>query len=211
MKATFLSFTFLLIKTQADSKDPDINTLYVGPPGSFGLPTKEYYENDVIVGRYRIMLEEIKENLFPGQPSSAIGDLIAFEKKLAAASPTEEDREDITKIYNPMPLKKASELVPQIDFKHLIAERNSEYKPDVVVVTSPEYLEAIAGILKDTPKETLLAYFIWKVLQDFVSSVEDDAIVPLKKFNNALNGKAPDAKPERWRTCLREADRSLGM
>lgn len=40
--------------------------------------------------------------------------------------------------------------------------------------------------------------------------VEDDALKPLLQFNNELLGKAPDAKEERWRTCVNDVHHGLG-
>jgi len=156
------------------------------------------------------MLYSIKDKFHPSGSNDLVDQLVAFEQQLAAISPDEEYREDVTKTYNPKTMQEAADMIPQVDISFLIAERNPNFKPDMVIVSSPEYLKALARLLKDTPKETLATYFAWKIVQEFVGAVEDDGVAPLKRFNNGLNGKAPDAKPERWRTCLRQSDRAVG-
>lgn len=58
--------------------------------------------------------------------------------------------------------------------------------------------------------ETLQAYFVWKTVQAYAHSIEDDALKPLRRFNNGLQGKEPDATEERWRFCIKVADDGLG-
>ena len=75
---------------------------------------------------------------------------------------------------------------------------------------SPYYLQALADILSETSAETLLAYFVWKTVQSYAYKIEHDAVSPLKRFNNKLQGKDPDATEERWRTCVKTIDDGLG-
>lgn len=58
--------------------------------------------------------------------------------------------------------------------------------------------------------ETLQAYFVWKTVQAYAQSIEDDSLKPLRRFNNGLQGKEPDATEERWRFCIKVADDGLG-
>lgn len=58
--------------------------------------------------------------------------------------------------------------------------------------------------------ETLQAYLVWKTVQAYAHSIEDDALKPLHRFNNGLQGKEPDATEERWRFCIKMADDGLG-
>lgn len=58
--------------------------------------------------------------------------------------------------------------------------------------------------------ETLQAYFVWKTVQAYAQSIEDDALKPLRRFNNRLQGKEPGATEERWRFCIDLADDGLG-
>lgn len=83
------------------------------------------------------------------------------------------------------------------------------YTADRIIVGSPSYLKAVASILKNTSPETLQAYFVWKTVQQYAYRIEDDALKPLIRFNNELQGKDPDATEERWRTCVKVVDDGL--
>lgn len=142
--------------------------------------------------------------------SDSIEDLVKLEKRLAAASPDEEVREDITKYYNAYSLKNASDLTPQLRIEDIVSRANSKFKPEQVIVASPSYMEKLDKIIEDTPESVLEAYVTWKLVQNYASAVDSPILLPLKRFDNVLGGKEPDAKPERWRTCLRSVDNGLG-
>lgn len=82
--------------TGADDTDPDTVVVSVSAPWSFGLPSKERYEDDKLVEKYRGVAVEVLSALYPDQDKNVFAGIIDLEKKLAAASPSEEDREDVT-------------------------------------------------------------------------------------------------------------------
>jgi endothelin-converting enzyme len=82
--------------TGADDTDPDTVVVSVGAPWSFGLPSKERYEDEKLVEKYRNVTVEVLSALYPDQDKKAFAGITDLEKKLAAASPSEEDREDVT-------------------------------------------------------------------------------------------------------------------
>lgn len=137
--------------------------------------------------------------------------IVLFESKLAQATPDEEDAEDVTKYYNPMNLDQIKDLLPQLSVQYLITTlAPADFKPEKLIVGSPSYLKSLSEILRETSAEALQAYFVWKTVQAYAYRVEDDALKPLKRFNNELLGKDPDASEERWRTCIKVADNGLG-
>lgn len=84
--------------TGADDKDPDSVIVSISPPYRIGLPAKERYEDDKIVKKYTEVLGEVLPKFYSdaGIETSEIELLVEFEKKLAAASPSSEDRQDVT-------------------------------------------------------------------------------------------------------------------
>lgn len=105
----------------ADDKDPDTVVVQVSPPYRIGLPAKDYYSDASVLKKYEDTLAAIISNLHPDHKDenatlhaewmkskghkkiAARGDsknyaygVVEFEKKLAAASPDAEDRDDVT-------------------------------------------------------------------------------------------------------------------
>jgi endothelin-converting enzyme len=84
--------------TGADDRDPDTVIVSISPPYRVGLPAKERYEDDKLVKKYTGVVAEMISAACPGC-STVISDieaLVDFEKKLAAASPSSQDRQDVT-------------------------------------------------------------------------------------------------------------------
>jgi endothelin-converting enzyme len=82
--------------TGADDTDPDTVVVSVSAPYSFGLPSKERYEDEKLVEKYRDVTIEVLNALYPNQNKDTFGKVIDLEKKLAAASPPSEERDDVT-------------------------------------------------------------------------------------------------------------------
>lgn len=213
------------MREQADDKDPDSTVLALTAPRSPGLPSKEYYQNKSVVTDYSKTIGQVLEALLrrakhdswfsEAFPSLASEDLVktivGFESKLAEVTPDAEDADDITKYYNPLSLEDTKALVPQLAVDEVISALAPQgYTPNKIIVGSPEYLQTLSKILEDTTVETLQGYFVWKTVQAYAQSIEDDSLKPLRRFNNGLQGKEPDATEERWRFCIKVADDGLG-
>lgn len=212
-------------RNQADDKDPDSVVLSLSAPSRPGLPSKEYYENPEIVQRYSrvigIVLEALLQEATPRSLKSPadyttknrnlVKAIVDLEAKLAAATPDAEDAQDVTKYYNPRSLAQVKSLLPQISVEDVVSSlAPPDYSPDRIIVGSPSYLETLSTVLEESTAETLQAYFVWKTVQTYAYEVEDETLQPLKRFNNELKGKEPDALEERWRTCVRVVDNGLG-
>ncbi|KAM0275049.1 hypothetical protein ACHAQH_007610 [Verticillium albo-atrum] len=197
--------------TGADDRDPDTVVISVSPPWNFGLPSKERYEDEKLLEKYRNVTIEVLDLIYPGGDKAKFSQVIDLEKKLAAASPSTEEREDVTKTYNPMILDEAAALAPEVKLTGLIHDLAPDnFVVNRVIVSSPKYLKALSAILSDTPSDVLHNYFAWKAVQSFAFAVEADEVKPYKRFVNELSGKDPESAPERWRRCVGHVDGSLG-
>ena len=213
---------------QADDKDPDVVLPFINAPRQPGLPSKEYYKDPQVVARYSETVGKVLEALLQeAQPHSAIfkyfgsplstssaelvEGIISLESKLAKATPDTENAEDVTKYYNPHSPDEVKSLLPQLSIRFLIESlAPSGYSTEKMIVGSPSYLKVLSSTLRETSTEVLQAYFVWKTVQRYADKVEDDALKPLTRFNNELQGKDPDASEERWRTCIKFSDHGLG-
>ncbi|KAG9244303.1 peptidase family M13 [Calycina marina] len=200
--------SFLSIGAEADSKDPDVVIVSLGAPYEIGLPAKEYYEDEGVVAKYEQMLVNIFENMqsadYKGANASSVAhNIVVLEKRLAAASPDASDLSDITLTYNPMTIKQASNLTPDIQLGSIISSlAPPNVKTDRLIVNSPEYMRHLSTILSVTPRDVLQSYFQWKVIQEYSEVVEAEELKPYSRFTNVLSGKDPDSTSERWKTCV---------
>jgi len=195
--------------TSADDTNPDVVVVSIWPPSRIGLPSKERYDDVPLVKKYQEVMVKVLGQL-SDEKEETLSAVVELEKKLAAASPSTEDRQDITKSYHPMSLNDASGLVPKVDLSHIISALSAPEKVHRVIVTSPKYLKELQSIIEETEPAVVQSYFVWKVVQSFYAYVDSPVTQPYKAFVNELAGKDPKSAPERWRTCIRSVDDTLG-
>ena len=219
----------LSLSVGADDKDPDNVVVSVNAPRQPGLPSKEYYKDPQLVAQYGQVIGQVLEGLLEeskrpnvtaklpargrvvAQSAELVEQIITFESMLAKLTPDTVDAEDVTFYYNPMTPEEVNALLPNLSVSSIVSQyAPAGCKPQKYIVASPSYLEGVTDILKSTTAEALQAYFVWKAVQTYSYKVEDDALKPLKRFNNKLQGKDLDSEEERWRTCIKVVDNSLG-
>ncbi|GME64811.1 putative endothelin-converting enzyme protein [Neofusicoccum parvum] len=198
--------------TGPDDKTPDVVTLFVGG-GSYGLPSKEYYNRTAILANYTRTISEmfsiVNENNATSYQTIA-SQIVDLETKIARAQPDPDQASDVTYYYNPKPFSEVDELVEGISMSKLInAFIPAGYTPDQVIVQTPDYYPQLSTILKNTSSEVLQGYFQWQLIDSWNGRLHPDYNRPLRVFTNQLNGQPEDASRERWRTCLGEVDSNM--
>ncbi|KAL4810053.1 hypothetical protein BDV18DRAFT_130194 [Aspergillus unguis] len=196
----------------SDDRDPDNVAIFVTPPRVIGLPAREYYNDTQTVSAYTTVVEKVLgEFVEKKHKSRLIKDVVAFESKLADASPTTQEQEDVTQYYNPRSIEETKSLLPQIPLSDIVSDLAPEdYEAERLIIGSPSYMEALSQILDETPKEVIQLFFKWKIIQNYAEYMESAEIEPLREFNNIIAGKDPKAKKDRWRQCITTMDKSLG-
>jgi endothelin-converting enzyme len=176
--------------TGPDDRDPDKVVVSVSPPWSFGLPSKERYEDGQLVEKYKQAVAQVLSEIFPDAERDSFYNVVEFEKRLAAAAPTQQEREDVTYYYNPMSLDDASALTPEVDLSAMLSKLSDcSACTQRIIVAAPSYMKELSKIISDTPAETLQGYFVWKAVQSMASFVDTPAVKPYKQFANELQGK----------------------
>ncbi|KAH7384402.1 endothelin-converting enzyme 1 [Phaeosphaeria sp. MPI-PUGE-AT-0046c] len=204
---------FVQASTGADDKNPNITTVILGS-GLLGLDAKEYYTDDAALANYTTAIVGMFDSLY-GQDKHDSNQktakaIVTLEKALSDATPSAANAGDVEYYYNPTPIAKADALLPEISFSRLIkAFAPSNYTVGDVIVYTPEYFPKVSSILKNTTSETIDAYLEWVLIQTWASRLSDKVNAPWRRLQNELQGKDPEAAPERWRTCFAEVDTNL--
>lgn len=183
--------------------------IFVTPPRDIGLPIKEYYNNTEVVAQYTAVLKQVLQGF--GGSDKIADNIVTLETKLANVTPDTATQEDVTKSYNPHSIKETEALVPEISFSNIISDlAPHDYQGDRLIIGSPSYMKALSEILDDASRETVAFFLQWKIIQAYADKIEDDKIIPFRRFKNVLEGKDPQAKEERWRKCIGRLDNGLG-
>ncbi|KAK6085991.1 endothelin-converting enzyme [Seiridium cupressi] len=206
---------FVYLSTGADDKNPEVVIIQLSP-GGLGLPSPEYYQDDETVQKYQAMLEAVFSKLLPSEvdrkrANATANSVVELEKKIAAITPAPEDQQDVTKYYNIVKVKDAGKIAPALGYDSVIQSLvPSNYTADTMLLAFPEFLANVSQILTETSKSTIQAYLIFSVIQAHYAHVEGPEVEPISRFSNVLAGKDPEAKSERWKTCISFADNQVG-
>lgn len=169
---------------RADDKDPAVVVVQAGPPYSVGLPAKDYYSDNDVLGKYEAAVAKVFENLSPDhdgenatlhthwissrgsisvkeKSKDCAHDVVEFEKKLAAAFPDAEDRDDVT-VSDCIEAVATTKLTPAVILQSYVPQRRrqactpdpsaaiinglapSGVKTSRLIVVSPSYLKALS-------------------------------------------------------------------
>ena len=109
-----------------------------------------------------------------------------------------------------MSLKDTVKLAPALGIDRVLKGLvPSDYTVESLITQFPDFWMNVSSIIEKTPKDTLQGFFYWKLISASAPYLSAPELTPWTQFQNKLRGKAPDAVPDRWRTCLGHADNSL--
>ncbi|KAF9361863.1 hypothetical protein BGX26_011087 [Mortierella sp. AD094] len=210
----------------SDPKNPN-ETIFKLDESGLGLPSKHYYEEDKIMAVYQKTIEDMFVIVMGKGQDKEVGatrgpkppvwpevakNVVDFEKLLASISTDQEDLDNSELTYNPRTLREIAELIPAIDWSVTLGKLfGSETKtPDPIIVSTPDYLEKLNALLRDTPALTLQNYFAWKLIKSLSADLALDLRRPMLELKAALQGVSADLETPRWETCVDVVDNALG-
>lgn len=155
----------------SDKKNSNINALYLGT-GTTGLPERSYYtEEDEDSKDKRSKYIKHIASMLPyigyaeDQCDEVASEILTFETALATAKLTKEERRDPIKTYNPMSITELSKLASNIDWKGYFSGMGAS-NLDQIIVTQPNYINAIGKLVSSSDISTIKNYLKWTVLND---------------------------------------------
>ena len=200
--------------TQQDDADSNTVIASVGA-GGLGLPDRDYYlKTDVksVQLREQYLAYIVKLMGMIGEPEArakADADaVVRIETALAKASLTRVERRDPHKVYHKMTVAELHGLDPAIDWAAYFATQGVAGVASLNV-SQPEFMKAVDAELTTEPLNALRAY-----LRFHLATAEAPSLaMPFQQaqfdfFSTTLRGVP--SMPPRWKTCMRQVDRSLG-
>lgn len=165
---------FFGTNVSTDAKNSNRNVLYLGT-GSVGLPDREYYVSDSPdnVEKRQKYTEHVSRMLqFLGesekQAKANAEKILAFETSLITPTLDRVERRDRRKTYNPKSVADLQKLAPSISWEKYLKEVG--YKNiDSIIVSQPNYITALDGILKKGNVEDWKNYMKWTLLNSSTS------------------------------------------
>ncbi len=161
--------TPLRVSVGQDAKQATRYIVYVSQSG-LGLPDRDYYFKQEprfveVRSAYQKYIEKLLALGGEQDAAAAARSIIELETKLAEKSWDRVRNRDREATYNLKTVAELEQLTPGFAWQRYLKALGAESTPGVIV-KQPDYLQAMAELLKQTPLPVLKQYLTYKVLDD---------------------------------------------
>ncbi|XP_029433974.1 membrane metallo-endopeptidase-like 1 isoform X4 [Rhinatrema bivittatum] len=201
-----------------DDRDSSRHIIYIDQ-SSLGMPSREYYFNggnyqrvreaylQFMIAIVKMIREDknlTKDDYFVLEEMTRV---MEFETEIANATVPQEERQDVTLLYNKMTLPELQDRFPLNDFnwtffiQGVMSSVNIEIqKEEEVVVYGMPYLQQLKAILSNYSASTLQNYLVWRLVLDRISSLSRRFKDARANYRKALYGTT--LEEAQWRECV---------
>jgi endothelin-converting enzyme/putative endopeptidase len=183
--------------------------------GGIGLPDRDYYLKDdrksvELRQKYLAHVQRMFElaGRTPETAKAYAATVMRMETELAKGSLDNVSRRDPEKIYHPMKKADVAALAPAFQWAEYYAGARA---PDfqAIVVSSPEFFQAIDRQIQDTTLEDWRVYFGWHLLHSEAPLLPSVFVQENFEFYGRTLTGATEMRP-RWKRCVDFTDNQLG-
>jgi endothelin-converting enzyme/putative endopeptidase len=183
--------------------------------GGIGLPDRDYYLKDdrksvELRQKYLAHVQRMFElaGRTPETAKAYAATVMRMETELAKGSLDNVSRRDPEKIYHPMKKADVAALAPAFQWAEYYAGARA---PDfqAIVVSSPEFFQAIDRQIQDTTLEDWRVYFGWHLLHSEAPLLPSVFVQENFEFYGRTLTGATEMRP-RWKHCVDFTDNQLG-
>lgn len=164
---------------RADRKDSNVNAAYLYPSG-LGLPDRDYYVKDDADSKekrekYKAYISEMLQYIdySEDEAKKQAENILAFETSLAEPQLDKVERRDARKTYNPMTIAELQKSVPAMQWSEYF-EGIGAKDLDTVIVSQPEYMEALQEIIAENSVEDWKSYLKWNLFNEAAPALTTD-------------------------------------
>ena len=205
--------TPLGVDSNPDVDDPGV---YIAGfrQGGLGLPDRDYYlKTDERFAKARAAYTDYLAKLFTssgdadGAAHAAL--VVALETKIAAAQWPRDKTRDQKLAHNPKTPAELDALAPGFDFPTF--EAQSQLQPGkIIVVRQPDYVTALAGLLKSEPLDTWKLYMKARRLDSAATVLPAAFRDASYQFHQVTISGLKQRQP-RWQDAVQQMGGGLGM
>ncbi len=195
-----------------DAKNSEQYIAYIGQSG-LGMPDRDYYfkTDERFVQIRAAYIEHIERMLamaeFP-DPAGAARTIMDLETRIAENHWTRVQNRDRDSTYNKVDLAGAAELAPRIDWRNFLVAADVGGVEEFVV-RQPSYLQALDGLILDTPVADWKTYSNWKLISRWAGNLPQQFVDENFDFYQRTLRGTEDVRP-RWKRGVSAVQGALG-
>jgi neprilysin len=181
---------------------------------TLGLPTREYFlkqVNENYLESYRKFMVKIIKLMGAEDAEDRADEIIEFETQLAEITKAQEDRTNISILYQKMKLSDLQEEIPEIDWMtYLETIQERVIDPDEkVIMFAKAYMKSLVKLIEKTEPATLANYLIWRFVRHRINNLDNRFAEAKQIFYHECFGR--EKSPPRWKSCVTQVNSNMGM
>lgn len=163
---------------------------------TLGLPTRDYFlkaVNEKYLNSYRNFIIQTISLLGVDQydAKDRADEIVEFETNLAKIMSAQEDRTNISELYNNMTLNELQKEIPGIDFiRYLtIVQERVVDSNEVVIMFAKNYMQELVKLIDNSDPSTVANYLIWRFVRHRVNNLDNRFLEVKQKFYQECFGR----------------------
>lgn len=181
---------------------------------TLGLPTREYFlkqVNEKYLESYRKFMVKVISLMGAVEPEDRADEIVEFETRLAKITSAQEDRTNISVLYQKSKLKDLQEEIPEIDWiRYLTIVQERVVDPDEkVIMFAKTYMKELVKLIESTEPATVANYLIWRFVRHRINNLDNRFAEAKQVFYQECFGR--EKSPPRWKTCVTQVNSNMGM
>lgn len=197
----------------ADIQDSNHNIIQFDQT-TLGLPTREYFlkqVNEKYLDSYRNFMIKVITLLGAEDADDRADDILEFETRLAKITSAQEDRTNISVLYQKLTLNELQAEIPEIDWmRYLMIVQDRVIDPDEkVIMFAKTYMQDLVKLIDSSDPATVANYLIWRFVRHRINNLDNRFLEAKQTFYLECFGR--EKSPPRWKSCVTQVNSNMGM
>ncbi|MBN3298517.1 ECEL1 protein, partial [Amia calva] len=216
-QGVYSTAVFFSLTVNVDDKNSSRNAIRIDQEG-LTLPERTLYlgedEDSVkILAAYKALMERLLSMLGAHNATQKSREILHLETRLAniTVSEFDEQRKDISTMYNRITLRQLQRIAPSLHWKRLLDRifHDNFSEDEEIVVLATDYMQKVSEIIKTTSKRVLHNYMLWRVVAALSEHLSTAFRSTIHEFSREIDGT--ERQVDLGRLCLTQANKHFGM
>lgn len=181
---------------------------------TLGLPTREYFlkqVNEKYLNSYRNFMIKIITLMGAEEADDRADEIVEFETRLAKITSAQEDRTNISILYQKLTLNELQDEIPEVDWMRyltIIQERVIDPE-EKVIMFAKTYMRDLVKLIDSTEPATVANYLLWRFVRHRINNLDNRFLEAKQTFYLECFGR--EKSPPRWKSCVTQVNSNMGM
>lgn len=183
---------------------------------TLGLPTRDYFlkrTNMKYLDSYRNFMQKTIHLLGVDMATAEerVNELLDFEMKLAMITSAQEDRTNISVLYQKMTLAELQEQIPDVNWiRYLtIVQERIVSADEKVIMFAKTYMKNLVELIAETEPAVVANYLLWRFVRHRINNLDNRFLEAKQIFYQECFGR--EKSPPRWKSCVTQVNANMGM